>query len=281
MFIEINKKRWKKAGAGLLAAALAVGAAGGYRVINPGEAKTISEDTAVNADAQTDWGLSFQEPGKPPAANSSASELSEYGDYYCGDSAEKVIYLTFDAGFENGYTEEILNVLKSEKVPAAFFLVGTYMEENPELLKRMEREGHIVGNHTMNHPDMSAIAEEDDFRRELEETEKVYKKVTGKKMQKFYRPPQGKFSRNNLKQAQKLGYTTVFWSLAYVDWYVDQQPAREEAFEKLIPRSHNGAVILLHSTSKTNAEILKELIQRWKEQGYTFGSLKDLTVAKS
>ena len=100
-------------------------------------------------------------------------------------------------------------------------------------------------------------------------------------MQKFYRPPQGKFSRNNLKQAQKLGYTTVFWSLAYVDWYVDQQPAREEAFEKLIPRSHNGAVILLHSTSKTNAEILKELIQRWKEQGYTFGSLKDLTVAKS
>ena len=186
------------------------------------------------------------------------------------------MYLTFDAGFENGCTGEILDVLKKEKVPAAFFLVGTYMKENGDLVKRMAKEGHIVGNHTMHHPDMSAITDEAALKEELEGVEKIYKEVTGKEMQKFYRPPQGKFSTSNLEQAKKLGYTTVFWSLAYVDWYVDKQPTREEALEKLLPRTHNGAVILLHSTSKTNAKILQELIKRWKDEGYTFKSLKEL-----
>ena len=174
------------------------------------------------------------------------------------------------------YTEDLLDVLKKEKVPAAFFVVGTYIEDNPDLIRRMEKEGHIVGNHTMSHPDMSSIADQDTFKKELEQVEALYKETTGKEMKKFYRPPQGKFSFHNLEQAKNLGYTTVFWSLAYVDWYTDQQPTREEALEKLIPRTHNGAVILLHSTSKTNARILQELITKWKEEGYQFASLEKL-----
>jgi len=276
MFIEMNKRKLKQIGAGVFTAVLAIGFAAGYRVIHPGEAKIIPEDTAVSTAEPVNWGLSFQTEGQPPVGNATSEELAKYGGYYCGDSGEKVLYLTFDAGFENGYTADILDVLKKEKVPAAFFLVGTYISENPELVKRMEQEGHLVGNHTMHHPDMSAIADEAAFKKELAQVEKIYKEVTGKKMEKFYRPPQGKFSTANLEQAQKLGYTTVFWSLAYVDWYVDQQPTREEALQKLIPRTHNGAVILLHSTSKTNAKVLEELIGKWKDQGYRFKSLKEL-----
>lgn len=263
-------------GVGALAAALAIGSAAGYRMMNPGEAKKMPENATVATAEPTNWGLSFQTEGQPPVGNATAAELEKYDAYYCGNPKEKVLYLTFDAGFENGYTKDILDVLKKEKVPAAFFLVGTYIEENPDLVKRMAKEGHIVGNHTMDHPDMSAIADADAFRKELEQVEEIYKKVTGKKMLKFYRPPQGKFSTINLEQAQKLGYTTAFWSLAYVDWYVDQQPTREEALEKLMPRTHNGAVILLHSTSKTNAKILQELIEKWKDQGYRFESLTKL-----
>ncbi len=266
-----------------MAAVLAVGLAAGYRVVQPGHMgqEKTGENGAAGVSAAsgtqvTNWGLSFQQEGQRPAGNASPEELAEYDAYYCGDEKEKVLYLTFDAGYENGYTPEILDVLKKEKVPAAFFVVGTYIRQNPELIKRMAAEGHIVGNHTMDHPDMSAIEDEGSFRQQLKQVEDLYKEATGKKMQKFYRPPQGKFSFTNLETAQKLGYQTAFWSLAYVDWYVDQQPSREEALSKLLPRTHNGAVILLHSTSKTNAQILQELITKWKEEGYQFKSLKDL-----
>ncbi len=265
-------------GAGVLAAALVIGAAAGFRVIHPGPAGGDGGQT-VSQPADTEgvnWGLSFGEEGKTPAGNASSSQLKEYDAFYCGDEAKKTLYLTFDAGYENGYTDEILDVLKKEKVPAAFFVVGTYIEDNPDLIRRMEKEGHIVGNHTMSHPDMSSIADQNTFKKELEQVEELYKEMTGKEMKKFYRPPQGKFSFHNLEQAKNLGYTTVFWSLAYVDWYTDQQPTREEALEKLIPRTHNGAVILLHSTSKTNARILQELITKWKEEGYQFASLEKL-----
>lgn len=279
MFIDVNKKKLKRMGVYALAATLLIGAAAGYRAVHPGTAMDGGEESTVSQQTDTEavnWGLSFQQEGKTPTGNASSSQLKEYGAYYCGDGKEKTLYLTFDAGYENGYTSEILDVLKKEKVPAAFFVVGTYIEDNPELIKRMEKEGHIVGNHTMTHPDMSAIADEEAFKEELSQVEKLYKEATGKKMKKFYRPPQGKFSFSNLKQAHDLGYTTVFWSLAYVDWYVDQQPTREEALEKLIPRTHDGAVILLHSTSKTNAQILQELITKWKEEGYQFASLEKL-----
>ena len=140
----------------------------------------------------------------------------------------------------------------------------------------MVKEGHLVGNHTYSHPDMSEIAAEDAFREELTRLEKAYKRVTGKEMKKYYRPPQGKYSEENLKMAKKMGYKTIFWSLAYVDWYESDQPTREEAMEKLIPRTHPGAIVLLHSTSRTNGEILDELITKWKEMGYEFKSLEEL-----
>ena len=222
------------------------------------------------------WGLSFRQEGAAPVAPASSRELARLGGAYLGDTTKKVLYLTFDAGYENGCTAKILDILQKHQVPAAFFLVGNYMQTHPDLVRRMANEGHIVGNHTMHHPDMSKIATEEAFRAELEGVEKLYREITGQEMQKFYRPPQGVYSQKNLEMAQKLGYKTVFWSLAYVDWNNDAQPTAEYAFSKLLPRIHNGGVILLHSTSKTNAEILDELLTKWKEMGYTFAPVTEL-----
>lgn len=227
----------------------------------------------------TNWGLSFRENGKAPVGNATSRALKEYNAYYVGGDDEKVIYLTFDAGFENGYTEKILDTLKKHDVKAAFFLVGHYLEEEPLLVKRMVEEGHIVGNHTYNHPDMSKISDMESFKKELVSMEELYKQITGQDLSKYYRPPQGKFNEDNLIMANDLGYKTIFWSLAYVDWYTDRQPTKEQAFNKLIPRIHPGAVMLLHSTSKTNSEILDELLTKYKEEGYTFKTLDDLTGA--
>ena len=139
----------------------------------------------------------------------------------------------------------------------------------------MVQEGHIVGNHTLSHPDMSGISSLNDFRKQLEGVENLYKETTGESMTKFYRPPQGIYSTANLSMAKELGYKTFFWSLAYVDWYQDKQPTREEAFDKLLTRIHPGAIVLLHNTSSTNGQILDELLTKWEEMGYTFGMLND------
>ena len=222
------------------------------------------------------WGLSFRTEGAPPVAPVEQNILQQYDGAYIGDTQQKVLYLTFDAGYENGCTAQILDVLKKHDVKAAFFLVGNYLQQNEDLVRRMAAEGHIVGNHTMHHPDMSKISDPEAFRRELEELEFLYQQITGEKMPKYYRPPQGTYSQENLKMAQKLGYKTVFWSLAYVDWNNDKQPTAEQAFGKLLPRTHNGAVVLLHSTSHTNAEILDELLTKWKSMGYSFATLEEL-----
>lgn len=224
----------------------------------------------------TNWGLSFRENGKSPLGNATPEYLKKYNSYYVDGTDDKVIYLTFDAGFENGYTPQILDILSEHDVKAAFFLVGNYIEKSPNLVKRMVNEGHIVGNHTYNHPDMSRLLELEAFKEELNSLEELYKETTGQDMPKFYRPPQGKFNEENLKNAKELGYKTIFWSLAYVDWYVDKQPTKEQAFSKLIPRIHPGAIVLLHSTSQTNAEILDELLSKWKEEGYKFKTLNEL-----
>lgn len=221
------------------------------------------------------WGLSFPKPGSTPSGPASAAELHRYDAYYVGDTQEKVLYLTFDAGYENGHTGKILDVLEQEQVPAAFFLVGHYIEKNPDLVRRMVAEGHIVGNHTMHHPDMTE-KNEAGFVAELSDLEQLFKDTTGADMPKFYRPPQGVYSKESLEFAKELGYTTVFWSLAYADWQADKQPTKAQAFAKLIPRLHNGAIILLHSTSATNAEILQELIQKCKAEGYRFAPLTEL-----
>ncbi len=225
--------------------------------------------------AEQNWGLSFQEEGKPPVANADFEELGRYDAFYAEDTQEKVLYLTFDCGFENGNTPAILDALKKHSAPAAFFVVGNYVETSPELVKRMVAEGHTVGNHSYHHPNMSSMGKEE-FQKELGELEALYERTTGQKMVKFYRPPQGKYSENNLKTAQELGYKTFFWSLAYVDWNQDAQPTHEEAFSKLLKRVHPGAVVLLHNTSRTNGEILDELLTRWEEMGYRFKALEEM-----
>ena len=222
------------------------------------------------------WGLSFRQEGSAPIGPAGVDQLRQYDAAYLGDTRQKRLYLTFDAGYENGSTEKILDTLKAHGVRAAFFLVGNYVDRNRDLVRRMVEEGHIVGNHTMHHYDMSKLSDKQAFSKELTDLEALYKETVGQELPKYYRPPQGIYSEENLKMAQELGYKTLFWSLAYVDWNNDAQPTREAAFAKLLPRTHNGAVVLLHSTSKTNAEILGELIDKWKAMGYRFGTLEEL-----
>ena len=222
------------------------------------------------------WGLSFRQENTAPIGPASNEELARFNAAYLGNTQEKVIYLTFDAGYENGSTAKILDVLKKHDVPAAFFLVGNYMEKNADLVRRMVAENHIVGNHTMHHPDMSSLDTKDAFSKELTDLEDLYRSITGEELPKYYRPPKGVYSKDNLRHAKELGYKTVFWSLAYVDWNNDSQPSAETAFSKLLPRIHNGAVVLLHSTSQTNAEILDELLTKWKDMGYRFESIDKL-----
>ena len=222
------------------------------------------------------WGLSFRQEGAPPLGTAGADQLGRYDAAYLGDTSEKVLYLTFDAGYENGCTAQILDTLKKHNVKAAFFLVGNYIQRNADLVRRMVQEGHTVGNHTMHHPDMSKLSDFNAFSRELSDLAELYEQTVGQPMPRYYRPPQGIYSEENLKMAQQLGYRTVFWSLAYVDWNNDAQPSREQALSKLLPRTHPGAVVLLHSTSKTNAEILDELLTKWEEAGYRFGTVEEL-----
>ncbi len=226
--------------------------------------------------ASENWGLGGYGDGVKPTGIAPAEELKKYDAYYVGDGDEKVIYLTFDAGYENGNTEPILDALKKHHAPATFFVVGHYLESAPDLVKRMVAEGHSVGNHTYHHLDMSQISDMESFQKEMDGVSDLFFQITGKELSMYYRPPQGKYSTGNLKMAQELGYQTFFWSLAYVDWYEDKQPSKEEALQKLTDRIHPGAVVLLHSTSKTNGIVLDELLGKWEEMGYRFRPLSDL-----
>lgn len=228
--------------------------------------------------ASDDWGLSFGEPGTQSVGNASAEDLAWYDAYYVGDDSKKVIYLTFDCGYENGNTEPILDALKKHNVNATFFVVGHFLETAPDLVKRMVEEGHAVGNHTYHHPDMSAISDKESFQKELSDVADLFYEITGRQLSKYYRPPQGKCNAENVKMAQETGYSTIFWSLAYVDWDTGKQPSHSEAFDKLTTRIHPGAIVLLHNTSQTNGEILDELLTKWEEMGYTFKPLSELTL---
>ncbi len=241
-----------------------------------GTVTTTNGSACIPAVQTANWGLSFPTEGQTPIGNASAEELAKYHAYYVGDTANKVIYLTFDCGYENGNTAKILDALKKHNAPAAFFVVGHMIESAPELVQRMADEGYIVGNHTYHHPDMSAIANQAAFQKELDDVAALYYKTTGKELSHYYRPPRGVYSVENLRQADALGYRTILWSLAYVDWYADNQPTAEQAYKKLLPRIHNGAIVLLHQTSSTNAEILDELLTKWGDMGYTFASLDEL-----
>ncbi|MBR6478292.1 MAG: polysaccharide deacetylase family protein [Lachnospiraceae bacterium] len=226
--------------------------------------------------ATENWGLGFGAFGTKPAGNETPEEMAQYHAYYVAPGEEKKIYLTFDCGYENGNTAVILDALKKHGVKATFFVVGHYLESAPELVKRMVAEGHLVGNHTYHHPDMSRISDLSAFQKEMDDVRSLYLQVTGQEMPMYYRPPQGKYNKENLQMAKDLGYQTFFWSLAYVDWNVDDQPTHEEALSKLTSRIHPGAIVLLHNTSKTNSEILDELLTKWEEMGYAFSSLDEL-----
>lgn len=283
--ISIVKKHYQNAiflGIFLLAAFFlgrSIGAIVYGRQMQP-DAK-IQETVGVIQDAETvlsteNWGLGFGAEGAQPSGTASAEKLKGYNAYYVGDAGEKKIYLTFDCGYENGNSPAILDALKKHSAPATFFVVGHFLESAPEMVKRMVEEGHSVGNHTYHHYDMSKIADSAVFQKEMDDVRTLFQEITGTEMAMYYRPPQGKYSETNLRMAKDLGYSTFFWSLAYVDWNVDAQPSHEEAFSKLIDRIHPGAVVLLHNTSKTNGEILDELLTKWEEMGYTFGKLEEL-----
>lgn len=189
--------------------------------------------------------------------------------------AEKILYLTFDAGYENGNVEKILDTLKEENVQGAFFLLGHIIRKNTDLVKRMHDEGHLVCNHTLNHKDMTKCSKEE-MKENLLHLEKIYTECTGQTMAKIFRFPEGKYDETRLAYAKELGYKTAFWSLAYADWDNENQMNPEKAKKILLDNTHNGAIILLHPTSSTNAEILPDLIKEWRQLGYEFGNLADI-----
>ena len=192
------------------------------------------------------------------------------------DSEEKRIYLTFDAGYENGNIEKILDVLKEENVKATFFILDNLIYSNKDLVERMINVGHLIGNHTSKHKDMSKVADIELFRRELESLENLFYDNYNVKMSKYYRPPEGKFSLRNLEWGRTLGYKTVMWSFAYADWDNNNQPSCEFALKKILNNIHNGEVMLLHPTSNTNAQIMPVLIKELKNQGFRFGNMDEL-----
>ena len=202
--------------------------------------------------------------------------VTSCGAYYAGKPDEKVVYLTFDAGYENGNVERILDALRDRDVKGAFFILGNMIERFPNLVLRMRDEGHLVCNHTYSHNDMSAVSDEGEFGAELTKLADAYRALTGDEMAKYYRPPEGRFSERNLKCASALGYKTVFWSFAYADWDNNKQPSAEYAMKKILDNIHPGAVMLLHPTSKTNADIIGGLIDKLKSDGYRFGTLDEL-----
>ena len=236
--------------------------------------------TGIIRQESENWGLGFGKEGEKPKGNATVAEMRQYNAYYMAEGDEKVLYLTFDCGYENGNTEPILDALKKHNAPATFFVVGHFLESAPEIAQRMVDEGHTVGNHTYHHPDMSKISNQTAFQKEMDDVAALFKEITGSELAMYYRPPQGKYNTANLQMAKELGYTTFFWSLAYVDWDTNNQPSHEEAIKKLTARIHPGAIVLLHSTSQTNGEILDEILTKWEEMGYTFRPLSDFVESK-
>lgn len=238
--------------------------------------KTEITDEAIMANATSDvkqgWGLKKNKNAPPDIPNATVELLKKYGAIYKSDEP-KTLYLTFDEGYENGYTGKILDILRDNQVPAAFFVTGPYIKKEQELIKRMTNEGHIVGNHTVNHPSMPDVSDEK-IKSELDDLTKSYRELTGKEM-KFFRPPMGEFSERTLKQTYEMGYTNVFWSFAYKDWETNNQKGTGYAYNQIMDGVHDGAILLLHAVSKDNAEILDKVIKDLKAQGYKFNSLED------
>lgn len=229
------------------------------------------------------WSIIRNKNHLQPESDKGLDYVEQYGAYYVDKNAkedDKVIYLTFDAGYENGNIEKILDTMKKHQAKGAFFILENLIIRNTDLVKRMAEEGHIVCNHTAKHKDMTKVNNINDFEAELKSLEQIYKEYTGYDMAKYYRPPEGKFNKSNLQFANELGYKTVFWSFAYADWDNNKQPSEEYAVKKIMDNTHNGMVVLLHPTSKTNADILDRVMTMWEENGYRFGTVDELTKGK-
>ena len=246
--------------------------------------KTVKSEEAVLNDlsdvpdgpAVTEWGNYYPVPGTAPIGNETEEYLRERSAFSRVSTEEKILYLTFDLGYENGYTETILETLKQHQVKAAFFVTGAYAKERPDLVKEIAEEGHIVGNHTRSHPDMGKVPTKEAFYNQLIPVEQLYTEATGYPMNRFYRPPSGKYSDAHFRMAQAMGYRTILWSVAYYDWDNAHQPSHEKALSFLTSHVHPGAIVLMHGTSRTNSEILDEQLTRWENMGYRFKTLNEL-----
>lgn len=223
------------------------------------------------------WGYKKSTNHELPDIGKYKQLLDKYGAYYADDSGEKNVYLTFDNGYEQGYTGKILDTLKKENVPATFFVTGYYVESKPDLIKRMVNEGHIIGNHSYHHPDFSIISKKT-MKKELETLEDAVAEISDQKHMKYLRPPQGTFNEQTLEWANELGYIHIFWSLAFTDWNTSKQKGEKHAYEQVMKQIHPGAIALLHTVSSDNAEALPRIINELKEKGYTFKSLDDLVL---
>lgn len=226
------------------------------------------------------WGLKRNSDNRPPSPDPGAPELLErYGGAYLGSTTEKRIYLTFDEGYENGYTSKILDVLRDNDVQALFFITGPYLKEHQDLVRRMVEEGHVVGNHTIHHPSLPDV-KDDQLEEELLGLERAFKEKFGQSM-RYLRPPKGEYSERTLAISQQLGYINLFWSFAYDDWYKDKIRGADYAYNKVIQNLHNGAVLLLHAVSKDNADGLDMIIKGVREKGYEFGKIDELDTWQS
>ncbi len=231
-------------------------------------------DTSALSNQKQSWYYVPNDKHGVPRGNESV-KLNKYSAYYTGNTAEKVIYLTFDEGYENGYTPKILDILKAKDVKAAFFVTKPYIESNPELIKRMTAEGHIVGNHSAKHLSSPSLTESQ-LQYELNSTAEAYKAVTSMDMPKFFRPPMCEYSERTLAVVHNMGYKSIFWSFAHKDWLTDQQPGAEVAYNTVMQRYHNGEIMLLHAVSSSNTEALGRIIDSLRAQGYSFKTLDEL-----
>ena len=226
----------------------------------------------------TGWFFKRTNDHTQPICDTHFSFLENYRAYYVdrrSTADDKVMYITFDAGYENGNIASIMDTLREKQVPASFFILQNLVYKNKDLLDRMVNEGHLICNHTAHHKNMAKVTK-DDFAAELAEMEKVYREGTGRELAKYYRPPEGSFTEDNLKWAEELGYTTVLWSFAYADWDNGRQPDPQAAIRKILDATHPGEIILLHPTSATNARIIGTLIDAWRADGYRFETLANL-----
>lgn len=222
------------------------------------------------------WWLKRNENHQTPEV-SDYIDLSKYDAYYVNPKCKKKkIFLTFDCGYENGFTPKILDVLKKQKIVAAFFVTKPFIREGRELVRRMKKEGHIVGNHTVHHKSMPTLSDRDN-KQEIIDCAEYCKEATGYEMDHFIRPPMGEYNEKTLKLTKSMGYKTIFWSMAYVDFDVNKQPGKQYVVEHFKKYTHNGAIPLMHNVSQSNAEALDEVITNLKKEGYQFESLKKLS----